>query len=202
MKDMQEAEIWTIVQADQGKGVLLRPLELDVVVPIFIGHLEAQSILIGLDGIKVERPLTHDLLLDMAAEMGLVLERAEVCDLKHDIFYARLAFVNLRSAGKDRIMLDARPSDALALAVRVKCPIFVSTGVIDRAGVPTDAILDNPNFEGLDPPLPESPAPSPEPPGESRSLQQQLEDAVAVEDYEKAAEIRDKLKGIPKNAGF
>jgi bifunctional DNase/RNase len=197
MKDMQEAEIWTIVQTEQGKGALLRPLELDVVIPIFIGPLEAQSILIGLDGVKVERPLTHDVLLALAAKTGLVLERAEVCDLKQDIFYARLVFANPMGSGKGKITLDARPSDALALAVRVHCPIFVSTGVIERAGIPTDAILDIPDFDTSSPDMSLFP-----PPGKHKSMEQQLEDAIAAEDYERAAEIRDKLRAAPKKAGL
>ncbi|MDR1059170.1 MAG: bifunctional nuclease family protein [Treponema sp.] len=192
MKNGQEAEIWTILQTEQGKGVLLRPLGLNVVVPIFVGRLEAQSIIIGLDGVKVERPLTHDLFLDMAAKMGLVLEQVEVWDLKHDVFYARLVFAAPRGAGKNRITLDARPSDALALAVRVPCPILVSAAVIDTAGIPTDAVLNAPDLMGPGAPPPESPRP------EARSLRQRLEDALAAEDYEQAAEIRDKLKGAPE----
>lgn len=198
MKNEKEAEIWTIVQTEPGQGVLLRPLELDVVVPIFIGHLEAQSIIIGLEGVKAERPFTHDLFLDMAAKIGLVLERVEVCDLRHDVFYARLVFADPRGAGQDRITLDARPSDALALAVRVRCPILVSTAVIDMAGVPMDGILDNPDFMGPGTPPPESPGSSPPPRKESRNLRQRLADALAAEDYEQAAEIRDKLKEAPE----
>jgi bifunctional DNase/RNase len=201
MKDMREAEIWTILRTEQGRGVLLKPLDLDVFVPIFVDRLEAQSILNGLDGIKTERPLSHDLFLTLAAKTGILFERVEVWDLKQDVFYARLVLFDLRKSGMGSIIMDARPSDALVLAARVRCPLFVSARVIDKAGVPAEALFDPLDLEAPGRPPPESGRP-PALPKEEKSLARQLEEAVAAEEYERAAELRDKLKGTPDNSGF
>jgi bifunctional DNase/RNase len=183
MKDMLEAEIWTIAQTEQGNAVLLRPLGMDKVIPIFIGPLEAQSILIGFDHIQVERPLTHDLFLELMTRTGFTLLKIEVWDLKENVFYGRLCFHGHDQA--DPLILDARPSDALALAVRTQCPIFVARKVAEAAGIPADIITDVTEY---------SPPKSRGTQGEIlQNLKNELEKAIAAEEYERAAEIRDKL---------
>jgi bifunctional DNase/RNase len=189
MKDMLETEIWTIAQTEQGNAVLLRPLGTDRVIPIFIGSLEAQSILIGFDRIQVERPLTHDLFLELMTKTGFTMLKTEVWDLKENIFYGRLYFCGPGHNTTDPLVLDARPSDALALAVRTRCPIFVALKVAEEAGIPADILTD----------LPE---PSAGAPRETlQSLRQELERAVAAEEYERAAELRDKLILLTKGKG-
>jgi bifunctional DNase/RNase len=191
--DMIEAEIWTITQTEQGNAVMLRPFGEELVIPIFIGPLEAQSILIGFDHILTDRPLTHDLFLKLMEQTGFSLLRVEVSDLKDNIFYSRVCFSGPNHPVHAPLILDARPSDALALAVRTGCSILTSRKVLDQAGIMPGVIS---GFEEIDFPGPEV---SDKNPGEEvveasfRSLRQELERAVAAEDYEHAAKIRDKL---------
>ena len=126
------AEVWTVAKAEQGSAVLIKPIGSEVAVPIFIGSLEAQAILIGLANHKMPRPLTHDLLLSTLRELDAKISRIEITELKEGTFYARLI---LNRNGNDLIM-DSRPSDCVALAVRAKCPIFIDEGVVDEAGIP------------------------------------------------------------------
>ena len=126
-----EAEIWTVAQTDQGNVVLVRPKGSDLAVPIFIGQLETQSILIGMGGVDVPRPLTHDLILSLVASLSAKIERIEINDLREGTFYARIL---LRADGRD-LVVDARPSDAIGVAVRAHCPVFIAESVIEEAGI-------------------------------------------------------------------
>ena len=125
------AEVWTVAKAEQGNAVLVRPLGLDVAVPIFIAPLEAQSILIGLGSVKMPRPLTHDLFISVLENLESSVNRVEITSLKEGTYFAKLI---LESGGAE-IAVDARPSDCLALAVRVKCPIYIDEAVVDEAGI-------------------------------------------------------------------
>jgi bifunctional DNase/RNase len=196
--DMIEAEIWTITQTGYGNAVLLRPFGEELVIPVFIGPLETQSILIGYDHILTERPLTHDLLLSFMEKAGFALLKIEISDLKDNVFYGRVCFMGPNYPAQAPLVLDARPSDALALEVRTGCPILVARKVLDQAGIMPGIVSD----------LPETGIPGPAPPaaaakGEAgretlRDLRQELERAVAAEEYERAAKIRDKLILIAK----
>lgn len=192
MKEMLSAEIWSIVQTNQGNAVLLRPRELGIAVPIFIGQLEMQSILIGREGVNLPRPLTHDLFLNMLRRLGLSLERVEVHELKDSTFHARLIISGGRFSEEHPLIMDSRPSDAFALAVRRRCPILVASPLVEQAGMPLDFFLD-----GLEKAEENASAPSAEgfsPETEkNRKLLEQLNRAVAAEEYELAAEIRDML---------
>jgi bifunctional DNase/RNase len=198
--EMREAEIWTIAQMDQGNVVLLRPLESDIAVPIFIGQLEVQSILIGYGKTKAKRPLTHDLFLDLLRQTGLFLNRMEVHALRDNTFHARLVITGGHFSEKKPLLLDARPSDALALAVRWGCPICIASRVIEQAGVPADFIIDGVKDN---PPASEARFPDPPPaagPDKHGELLEQLNQAVAAEEYEQAAKIRDLLILLDKDS--
>ena len=191
MEKMLHAEIWTIAQTREGSAVLLRPRHKDVAVPIFVGQLEVQSILIAREGIILPRPLTHDLFLDQLDIQNLVLERVEIHDLKDNTFHARLVLSGGAHTLDNPLFMDSRPSDALGLAVRRKCPIMISVEVVNETGIPLDFFVDS--LGGGDsvsksdiPPLEE----------ERRRLIDELNEAVEREDYEQAAEIRDILKGM------
>ena len=138
-----EAEVWTVARTDKGNAVLVKPIGSEVAVPIFIGQLEAQSILIGLGNVPMPRPLTHDLFLSIADKMNVTLDRVEITELKDGTFYARLV---LKHDGK-KIVIDSRPSDSLGLAVRVKCPIFIAESIVDEAGISINLIICN--FQGI-----------------------------------------------------
>jgi bifunctional DNase/RNase len=195
MPEMLEAEIWTIIGTDQGSAVLLRPLGSDIAVPVFVGRLEAQAILIGGGKTKVKRPLTHDLFLSLLGQIGFSLNRVEVHALRDNIFYARLIIFGGNFSEKNPLILDSRPSDAFALALRRQSPIFVSRRVIEQAGVPADIIMDrmDENFFDSQSSIPDREPAFPSPPDSYEDLLEDLNKAVAAEEYERAAEIRDML---------
>jgi bifunctional DNase/RNase len=184
---------------DDGTALLLRPLKSNLAVPIFIGENEAQAILLGLGGVKISRPLTHDLFLDLIRKDSLALYRAEVHDLRDNIFYARLLLTGREFSEKKPLVLDSRPSDALALAVRSKCPVFMSPKVTDQAGLPLEFFLDSIGESGeifADTITGKFTEAEPEPPGfiaRRESLWRELDKAIAAEEYERAAELRDVL---------
>lgn len=111
--------------------VILRDMHNDRYLPIWIGPWEANAIAMRLQGVTPERPMTHDLFSQTLAECGVTLKRIIVADLSEDTFRARLL---LQIDGRD-VDLDARPSDAIALAVRSGVPIYATDSVLDRAGV-------------------------------------------------------------------
>lgn len=112
-----------------GPIVILKEVEGERTLPIWIGLLEATAIASELEGIKFSRPMTHDLLKSIMDEISLKINKVEVCDLKNNTYYA-LIYINFQ--GKE-ISIDARPSDALALSLRVNAPIFVSEDVISKS---------------------------------------------------------------------
>ena len=109
--------------------VILKAVEGDQTLPIWIGLLEATAIASELEGIKFSRPMTHDLFRNMMEMVEIKVLKIEVCDLKNNTYYAQIHF----SQGEREMTIDARPSDALALSLRVNAPIFVSDKVIDKS---------------------------------------------------------------------
>jgi bifunctional DNase/RNase len=106
--------------------MILKDLEGDKTVPIWIGLLEATAIAGELENIKFSRPMTHDLMKNMMDQLGVRLAKVEICDLRDNTFYALLYMIL-----KDKeFSMDARPSDAIALALRAEAPIYVEEQVI------------------------------------------------------------------------
>jgi bifunctional DNase/RNase len=138
--------------------VILREADRERYLPIWIGSWEAQSIAMKLQGIEAERPLTHDLLASILEDLGVSVRRIVVSDLADETYRARIV---LASGGDDH-EIDARPSDAIALAVRVAAPIFATEAVLDRASVIPEAdeeerlsvFRDFVNSLGVDPEAP------------------------------------------------
>ncbi len=114
--------------------VILKEKSSDRYLPIWIGPAEADAIAVQLQEVAVARPLTHDLLRSAIEQLGGQVNHIIVNDLANDTFYARIV-LDVRG---DSMELDSRPSDAIALAVRAKVPIFAEEGVLDRAGVLLD----------------------------------------------------------------
>lgn len=106
--------------------------------PIFIGPCEAEAIAVKLQGMTVERPLTHDLLKSVIAELGGEVQYIVVNDLRQDTFYAQII---VEQAGETHV-IDSRPSDAIALSVRLDVPIYVEESVMDRAGIMPDEEIE------------------------------------------------------------
>lgn len=113
------------------------------VLPIFIGPGEAQSIAIGLAGVTTPRPMTHDLMLDALRMVGVEITAVEVTELRDGTFFAEL---QMTTPGGER-RLSARPSDGLALAVRLGIPISVERAVLDEAGIEVERDEDQPFSE-------------------------------------------------------
>ncbi len=197
------AEVWTVAKAEQGNAVLVRPLGLDVAVPIFIAPLEAQSILIGLGSVKMPRPLTHDLFITVLESLESSVNRVEITALKEGTYYAKLI---LDSSGSE-IAVDARPSDCLALAVRVKCPIYIDEAVVDEAGISVKMVEEKNRELKQEQGAGETATEESETPtvtevaplvqeDEMSSLRKLLQAAIDEENYEEAARLRDKIREI------
>jgi uncharacterized protein len=154
--------------------------------PIIIGAFEAQSIALEMEGIKPPRPLTHDLIKNLIDLLGGELIDVLISELRDGTFFAR---INL-----DTQEIDARPSDAIAIAVRYGAPIYVAEKVMAEAsfvsegGEEEKAIPPNAKPEQEETPNPQL--------SKLEQLAKRLEDAIAKEDYEKAAQLRDELKKL------
>jgi bifunctional DNase/RNase len=114
---------------------------------IFIGGPEATAIAFALEGVQAPRPLTHDLFKDVLEAVSIDVDHVVVSELREATFYAELHLSN----GVDSWVVSARPSDALALAARVDCPIYVNDAVMNEAGVADDAIDDEESAESASP---------------------------------------------------
>ncbi len=196
------AEVWTVAKAEQGNAVLVRPLGLDVAVPIFIAPLEAQSILIGLGSVKMPRPLTHDLLITVLENLEASVNRVEITALREGTYYAKLI---LEASGSE-MAIDARPSDCLALAVRMKCPIYIDEAVVDEAGISVKMVEEK-NREARQEESSEQAGEATEaaaiaeiPPlaqeAEMAGLRKRLDAAIEEENYEEAARLRDRIREL------
>ncbi len=156
-------------------------------IPIIIGGVEAQSIAIKLEGLTPPRPLTHDLFLSFAQAFGILLLEVVMYKLEEGIFYSELV---CQKANEEVVRLDSRTSDAVALALRFKCPIYTYEEIINKAGI----IIA---FDNIEEPKHSKKK------GKKKStdyttytlseLQQMLQSAIEKEDYEKASQIRDEI---------
>src|SRR5919107_6016284 len=107
--------------------VILKAVNSEALLPIWVGAYEANAIALEIEKIAPQRPMTHDLLRNVILEMGANVERVVVTELRDNTFFAMIV---MKDRAGDALMIDARPSDAIALALRVDCPIFVNEEVI------------------------------------------------------------------------
>jgi bifunctional DNase/RNase len=180
--------------------------------PIIIGGAEAQAIALELENIKTNRPMTHDLIYNLARHFEINLLEVIINDLREGIFYARL----IMDFDGEIHEIDSRPSDAVAIGVRFKVPIYTYENVLTEAGI----VIDDETEEGYqgekggfslaeieksDPPEEEEPK---KPKGRKRNLsskdklkqlEKQLSEALEGEDYEKAAQLRDEINKLTKD---
>jgi uncharacterized protein len=149
--------------------------------PIVVGPSEAQAIALQLEHIQPPRPMTHDLLKNILDSMNAGILRVVVSDLKDNTYFAQ---IDLKRNG-DQSKIDARPSDAIALALRTQSPIFVNEEVMQKASINEELGL-----QGAD---------VPDEGDELHHLQVELQNAVKDERYEDAARLRDAIKKIEEN---
>ncbi|PSQ15406.1 bifunctional nuclease family protein [Halobacteriales archaeon QS_8_69_26] len=122
---------------EEGPGAPAVVLEVDDrIVPIFVSPEQAHSMRLARDGIQYERPLTHDLFVELLTEFGGAIDRVRVDDLADGTFYAKVDAEKYEGGERDSFVFDARPSDGIALALRVDCPIVVADDVVEEAGRP------------------------------------------------------------------
>ena len=166
-------------------------------IPIIVGGFEAQAIAIQLEGLKPPRPLTHDLFLNFATSFKIDLLEVNIYKLEEGVFYSKMLCDN----GSNRITIDARTSDAIALALRFKCPIYTSEEIMERAGI----VLEF-SKESKDQPSDKDPMADDIPKAAAtirdteeyksysdKELHEMLQEAVSDEDYERASMIRDEI---------
>ena len=123
---------------DEVPAVVLRAR--DEYLPIFVTHDQAQSIRLAMDGEQFERPLTHDLLVEVLVEFGGAVDSVRIDDLTDGTFYAKIDAERYDDGEPETFVFDARPSDAIALAARFECPIQVADAVLDAAGQPPETV--------------------------------------------------------------
>jgi hypothetical protein len=165
--------------------------------PIIIGAFEAQAIALEMEGVVPPRPMTHDLLKSMIDSFGSGLSEVYINELREGTFYARLIF---DTAG---VEIDARPSDAIALAVRCGAPIYVEETILEETGLAAETEEEEaPLGEGEEDEELEflkrqqETAEEEEPKSRVDHLQNLLDKAVNEEDYERAADLRDEIKRL------
>ncbi len=185
-----------------GYAIILKEVSGSKRLPIIIGQYEAQSIALELEGIKPPRPLTHDLLKEVIESLGTSIEYIVISELKDSTFYAKIIFTS-----SDIDDIDARPSDAIAIALKFSAPIYVNNDIMDEVGfIPEFDEQTLPKSEDAEDLEREADAGIPPDAltAEKKNLSQKekkllqlkadLEDAITKEDYELAAELRDEIK--------
>ncbi len=165
-------------------------------IPIIVGGFEAQAIAIQLEGLKPPRPLTHDLFLNFAKTFTIDLLEVIIYKLEEGVFFSKLTCDN----GKQITEIDARTSDAIALALRFKCPIYTTEDILQRAGIILDFEKEGtskPASENVSTPRDikvEDPSFNEEIKNiRTADLKSMLEEAIRDENYERASLIRDEM---------
>ncbi len=166
----------------KGYAVILKEMDGKRQLPVIVGAFEAQAIALAIEGIEMPRPMTHDLLSNLLETMEVDVKEIVINKLVEGTFYAKI-YVDSYNFGEKEI--DSRPSDAIALALRVDAPVFVDEAVMNEAGVTLEEQTDSQEFK-IDASIIQ----------QEYSLEEELKRAVDVENYELAAQLRDKIKSL------
>lgn len=158
--------------------------------PIVIGSAEAESIAIGIEKHKNGRPHTHDLFLRFAHEFGIEVMEVVINRFRDGVYYAMLVC----KQGDELTMIDARPSDAIAIAVRIGCEIYAYESVMEEAGIIMEDMEKQDDNETDDNLINKGTSKTSLDMLDLEALEDLLQDAIDSEDYQKAAEIRDEIK--------
>lgn len=154
--------------------------------PIIIGTFEAQAIALELENIKPPRPMTHDLLKNIVLSFHSEIEKIVINDLSEGTFYAQIHYLR----NEEKVTLDARPSDAIALAIRFGASIFVHSKVLEEAGIVTEESSEAQKGSGAE--IQEAGREL----TQLEKLESDLKTAIDTENYEKAAKLRDQIKKL------
>lgn len=153
--------------------------------PIIIGGYEAQAIALKLENIKAPRPFTHDLMRNIIDTFNISVSEVVIDELRNETFFAKV----ICRANNVEHEIDARPSDAIALAVRCDAPIYVSEEVMNEAGIVDERTPDQPSYS-------QSAEKRSSPTSKLEELTAKLNEAIAKEDYERAARLRDEISKL------
>ena len=178
----------------KGYAVLLQEKDSNRSLPIIVGSNEAQAIALYIEGVDMPRPMTHDLLINVLDLLESDIKQVSIARMKNGTFFAEIEVSNSQVGD---IMIDSRPSDAIAVALRTMTPIYVSDEVMERAGidnfstgseiaetVSSDELLKETTDEG----------------SAIENLAEALEKAISEEEYEVAARLRDRIKQLEKKS--
>lgn len=156
-------------------------------VPIIIGASEAQAIAIHLEGLKPPRPLTHDLFLSFSEAFNISLEEILIYNMKEGVFFSEIVF----NDGKNRVRIDARTSDAVALAIRFEAPVYIVPKVLDEAGLEIEVKEEQVSIEDGDDGM--SPEDLRIADLSEQELQIAMQGAIDDENYELASVLKEEL---------
>ena len=177
----------------KGYAVLLQEKESARSLPVIVGSSEAQAIALYLEGVEMPRPMTHDLLIDVMETLESEVSRVCIARMTNGTFFAEIEITNIHVG---EIVIDSRPSDAIAIALRTLSPIYVSNDVMDRAGVDTIATESEEKKSIRSDEFNKDPAEE----LALENLNEALEKAILEEEYEVAARLRDRIKQLEEES--
>jgi len=177
----------------KGYAVLLQEKEGGRSLPIVVGSAEAQAIALYLEGVNMPRPMTHDLLANVMESIDIEVSRVLIARISNGTFYAE---IEVSSPHSGEIVIDSRPSDAIAIALRTLTPIYISDEVMDSAGIENliqeSEVAEAVTTKDLSDEISEETV--------LENLNEALEKAVSKEEYELAARLRDRIKELEKES--
>ena len=177
----------------KGYAVLLQKKDSNRSLPIIVGSNEAQAIALYLEGVDMPRPMTHDLLINVLDSLESDIRQVTIARMKNGTFFAEIEVSNSQVGD---IIIDSRPSDAIAIALRTMTPIYVSDEVMERAGIDNYStggeVAETVSLDDLS---------KAESAGSViENLAEALEKAISEEEYEVAARLRDRIKQLEKKS--
>jgi len=208
MKDKVQVEVLGLSQSPTSNGsyaLILKEVDGDRRLPIVIGAPEAGAIAYEMEGVHTSRPMTHDLIKTIIETFDTKVTEIFIHEMKDSTFYASLHFYGIES------VVDARPSDAIAIALRFEAPMYIASTLLDLAGFSLEEYedkedddddsdetsLDDSEEEEIDFFLKDGAQKKRQPSMSKRErLESELEQAIKDEDYEKAAKLRDEIEGL------
>ena len=191
--NLVEVERISYYPPSKGYAVLLQEKDSSRSLPIIVGSSEAQAIALYLEGVDMPRPMTHDLLINVLETLETEINQVTIARMKNGTFFAEIEVSNSQVG---EIVIDSRPSDAIAVALRTSAPIYVSDEVMDRASIDNlsagSEVAEPVSSDELTKEASEETV--------LENLNEALEKAISEEEYEIAARLRDRIKQLEKKS--